>query len=295
MTFTFDKRTVDWPFYADAQGVPHRHLISACNAGLCNRLLVAAGCLRLAKKLNRKFVLWWPVNGEDGVGCTFNELFVNTDLHIFDETDVHWLLDCCHTLKVYNNDEFNKIKLDDPEQILLMRLYYWPYFYNEAILTSRVHVDAAKELRAVLAGFKPVDEVMDRVRALQLPHGIIGVHVRRQAPFVSSTDQKFFMSLDQRFDKHRQPFYLATDYQPVEAAFKQRYGNLVITQPKKVWVDRNPNNASQARCSREGMIEALIDLYALAQCRYVVGTQRSTFSHVAAMLAGDPNETLVEV
>jgi hypothetical protein len=59
MTFTFDKRTVDWPFYADAQGVPHRHLISACNAGLCNRLLVAAGCLRLAKKLNRKFVLWW--------------------------------------------------------------------------------------------------------------------------------------------------------------------------------------------------------------------------------------------
>lgn len=295
MAFVFDKKTIDWPFYADKQGVPHRHLISACNAGLCNRLLVAAGNLRLAKKLNRKFVLWWPINGEDGVGCDFNELFKNDELHIFNETDLHWLLDCWHTLKVYNNADFNKIQLDDQEQILLMRMYYWPCFYNEAILASRAHCDAAIETRAILAGFRPIDEVVERVKKLQLPSGIFGVHVRRQAPFISSTNQKFFASLDHRCRNIRRPFYLATDYQPVENEFKRRYRNLVITQPKRVWVERNQNHPSTARCTREGMIEAMVDLYALAQCKYVVGTARSTFSQVAAMLAGDPNETLVEV
>lgn len=295
MTFTFNKQTVNWPFYADAAGIPHRHLISACNAGLCNRLLVAAGSLRLAKKLNRKFVLWWPVNGEDGVGCPFNELFVNDELHIFDDVDLHWFMDCWHTLKIYNNDDFNKIQLNDPEQILLLRLFYWPYFYNEAILTSRAHVDAAKELREILSGFKPVPDVTSRVNEVHLPPGIFGVHVRRQAPFVSSTLPKFFASIDHRLEGQRRPFFLATDHQPVEDEFRKRYKDLVITQPKRVWIARNQNEPSQARCSREGMIEAMVDLYLLAQCRYVVGTARSTFSHVAAMLAGDPNETLVEV
>jgi hypothetical protein len=285
LVLIFDKSKVNWPFYADAKGVPHKHLISCCDAGLCNRLLSAAGSARIAVHTGRKLCLWWPINGADGVGVPFDTLFSSAGIHLLDAHDVHWMFNASHSLKVYRPDEFNAVKTHDPEHLVLLRLYTWPYFHNESVLTSPAHSTAFNEVKDYLRCFQPVSNVLDRVRSLCIPAGTFGVHVRREAPFNGSTLDKFFNAVDQHLaEKSRRPFFLATDYLAVEDEFRRRYGKLAITQPKVCWPKRDPNKPSEARASEIGMLESAVDLYGLAQCPTLIGTAHSSFSRCASWL-----------
>jgi hypothetical protein len=287
---TFDKSKVDWSFYVNEDGSLCRLLVAACDAGLCNRLFVLSGARRLAQKLGRKFILWWPVNGESGVGCRFNDLF-ETPLRLFNQDDLHWLLDVSHSLKVYEKDFYAKIRRDDPELILLLKLYYWPRFEDEV---DEAYPQAELEIRQLLGSLKPSAEILEHVAQLNLDPGAFGVHVRCESSFRESTLDKFFGAVDRELQRERRQFFLATDWLPVELCFKHRYGELCRTQPK-VWLERRYDDLSPARATLTGMVEAAVDLYALASRRLVIGTAKSTFSQVASMLAGDPRCTLVEV
>ena len=72
-------------------------------------------------------------------------------------------------------------------------------------------------------------------------------------------------------------FYLATDEPPLRAYFQKRF-------PKRILF----GDGAHGRDSLEGMYEAVVELYALAHTRKIIGSHTSSFSYEAAWLKGIP-------
>ena len=69
---------------------------------------------------------------------------------------------------------------------------------------------------------------------------------------------------------------MSTDDKNTEAEFIQLFGDRIILHNKKD-ISRN---------SKEGMIDAAIDLYNLSICEKIYGSYRSSFSDMAAEIGG---------
>src|ERR1051326_4912009 len=99
------RRTCRWryPIAAERfdQMTNERYLLATCSSGLCNRLLVTAGCRRIAQKTKRKFLLYWPEN--DQLHCPFEDLFTNK-FTLLKEEQMDWLLRTERIAKFYNVD-----------------------------------------------------------------------------------------------------------------------------------------------------------------------------------------------
>jgi hypothetical protein len=73
-------------------------------------------------------------------------------------------------------------------------------------------------------------------------------------------------------------FFVSTDSQDAFHWLQTRFGNRVFQRPKK----------HDNRTSVDGVREWLIELLLLSRCAAVIGTGRSSFSHVAALAGGRP-------
>jgi hypothetical protein len=109
--------------------------------------------------------------------------------------------------------------------------------------------------------------------------GTIGVHIRRTdnanairysptSAFVAAMQRRLRADPDARF-------FLATDCAETEAAIRAVFGARVITRPRVA-----------SRDTREGMLDAVVDLFALSRTSRILGSYYSTFSETAASLGG---------
>jgi hypothetical protein len=75
-------------------------------------------------------------------------------------------------------------------------------------------------------------------------------------------------------------FFLATDSHETEERFRSRYGSALFTNADKRFVPSLPGEP------KENQRDAVIDLFALARTRHILGSHYSTFSRMAAALGG---------
>ncbi len=260
-----------------------RTLIATCSAGLCNRLLVLAGSLRLAHRTGREFILYWPEN--DHLGCPFGALFENT-FELLGDDRLHWLLRTERTVKFYSPNpgcgpRIEEVSDDgDPEtHAVVIKAWYAPKFAGE-------EYDAAfhRELREHLRLLRPRREILDTVDAFGLPPRCIGVHVRRSDSWPQAVES-FAQSRDEHFTAlmegviERVPevaFFLAADNEGTEKLIRGRFGERV----------RFFRKTSRAR-DRRGIEEALADVLLLSRTAGVVGNNFSSFSSAASLLGPD--------
>jgi len=73
-------------------------------------------------------------------------------------------------------------------------------------------------------------------------------------------------------------FFLATDCEVTEARFVDRYGDRIQTNDAKRFVP------SQVDGPKENQRDAVIDLFALARTRMILGSYASSFSQVAGAI-----------
>ena len=73
-------------------------------------------------------------------------------------------------------------------------------------------------------------------------------------------------------------FFISTDSQEAFRWLLARFGNRVFQRPK----------VHDTRSSLAGVREGLVDLLLLSRCTAVIGTGRSSFSHIAALIGGRP-------
>ncbi|QQR87475.1 MAG: hypothetical protein IPJ76_04410 [Flavobacteriales bacterium] len=131
------------------------------------------------------------------------------------------------------------------------------------------------------AQFLPVARLRQRIEEVadRFTNTTIGVHIRR-----TDNVESIAVSTDERFVAHMlaaveadpaTTFYLASDSHASKRSMLDRFGDRVVT-------DMRPTE----RGTLAGMEEAVVQLYALARTRKVLGSYWSSFSHTAAHIGG---------
>lgn len=249
-------------------------------AGLCNRMRAIDSAVGLARDLNRRLDIYW-VCGSD-LNCPFHLLF-----EPIDDPLVHM-----HERRIR------------PAMFLHTKYFLKPFvpqFYKTGISFSVYDNDALKEFdfKSIPASkkiyiesfgrffqgptkyqiFIPISALRARIdeRTMDFDEHTIGVHVRRTdhvKSIAKSPDELFIAQM--QHEVQAQPltrFYLATDSMEVKQKFTDIFGDRIMT-----------TSFEASRNTKEGVQEALVELYALSRTSKILGSYWSSYSHTAADL-----------
>lgn len=268
-----DRSKFDWPFYADDTGKPKKILYAACNAGLCNRLMVLLSCARIARLTGRNFKMYWPVDAfkkDEGLGCSFSALF-NNRFQFMGTDDVYWTLDSHHTTSVLEPPGKIDVMSESQADVVVVKGWYWTHL--DGVIPN---FDLRTELLNTL---EPRAIVQYRLAEVHTPERAFGVHVRQNHPtFSGSTLDKFKTAIDSHLKAHDR-FVVVSDNAHAKAELQRHYGSRCHTLG-----DIGGRESTENRSTELGMHDALVDLYTLSRFSTIVGTQHSTFSECAAFL-----------
>ena len=106
----------------------------------------------------------------------------------------------------------------------------------------------------------------------------------------------FFAAIDRIVAKVPEAvIFLATDNREAQRLVEKRYSKVIATEK---WFPTTGNEMHQnPECSDRlnNAVEALIDMYLLAECDYLVSPSSSTFSYISSLLANIPPARIVDV
>lgn len=293
-----------------------RFLIIKAKGGFGNRILSAATGVTLASLIGRTAVIDWR-DGEylaRGINA-YPLLFADptlVDIATFDERNdvvpAIWKgrLDEHPTdiiEQFYPDDHSNpyvyrKLSIDLARpQVMEPLAVFWSYLPK--MTRIRMHVARSAKYHkmrrddvirtAITRYFRPNERVTAEVDGLFAgrDHPIIGVHVRY-------TDRK--VSLDRIYKEvfllrkamPDAPIFLATDNERVQGKFCKDFTNVFFIE-KALGDDENSLHEHLVLEDRLREAEnALIDMWALSSCEWLVHSRHSTFSVAAALIGGIP-------
>ncbi len=257
--------------------------------GLANRMKAIDSAIALAEETrNALKVIWFK---DQGLNCSFQELFQPilpqetyisvkeaclTDLLINDRPRkknlyLPWLFQKLRFDKVLYEQETTRMFYNHFDFAAWCRqqnvyiascVYFHTSTHKLPFTVFRPTLQLQKKIENVTADFYP---------------NTIGVHIRRTDNIVSiqeSPTELFIQRMQEEIN--RQPdtrFYLATDSEQDKQRLVETFGSHLITSPHKA--DRN---------SREGIENALVEMYALSHTRHILGSAKSSYSETAAQL-----------
>ena len=168
---------------------------------------------------------------------------------------------------------------------------------HQAVVPEFPRGSTADILRDLLAReLIPQPLIRDRVDRFKRErfHGqVVGVHVRhtdKESPL-----PKLLKQLDELVARDRDLLlFLATDNADIKATIEQRYGT--VTVPHWYPAPGSQLHESSACPDRfENGVEALVDLYLLAECDHLICDTTSLFARVATLLTKAPEQSVVDV
>lgn len=302
----------------------NKYLVVKGKAGLGNRIQSLLTCILYAKLSGRKlYIDWRDPTYSNGRINSFHRYFecplVNPNDQ-FPETD-------SVNPGIWNGNlqksvrEMNRLlgNITDPDESRL-RLSIDPakLDYSEDLLIMWMHLERVDDLRQYLNGeYKQIayssteqilkvllkedlilqSEIRERVdqfRRERFNSTTLGLHVRY-------SDWKFELpnilgeleSVLKRIPPCQ--IFLATDNEQIKDDLEKSYPN-VITAPHWYPAPGSPiHENSDCPDRTENGIEALVDLYLLAECDYLVIDSSSTFAYLAKLLSKAPSSHIFDI
>ncbi|MCD8250005.1 MAG: hypothetical protein LUC60_09190 [Lachnospiraceae bacterium] len=226
---------------------------------------------RLARELREELRVLWLCNAE--LNCPFESLF--QPVTEFKITGIH--------------------SVADPRKLFYQKTAR-NYLTNEDIVAHRSPVGLDPEYAASLQGnsyiftwewfypaedyhlFRPTEALQARIDEMSARFGssCVGVHIRRtdnQPAIGKSSTDAFLLSMRRELEYDPDTtFYLATDDLAEEAVLRDAFPGRILSNEKRCL----------RRDSAEGMYDALLDLYCLANTRKIIGSYFSSFTDIAA-------------
>lgn len=255
--------------------------------GLCNRMRAISAAISLADLFEKEQlrIIWFR---DWGLNCCFHDLFHSISLPNVQVKEATWkdillydrprkknlylpkivqclLFDACLYEKTTWNPEYDYVK--------------WKGEHNNCYLASYGQFYPAN--RPLGDIFIPLTEITHRIESntKAFTQHTIGVHIRRsdhQLAKIKSPLSAFIQRMDKAIEADKNTtFYLASDSAEDKRILKEQYGDRIITSANKV-----------RRDSLEGMRDAIVDLYTLANTKKILGSYASSFSEIAAQLKG---------
>lgn len=151
-----------------------------------------------------------------------------------------------------------------------------------------------KAIKEFLPLSQDIKELIDGIKKEHWNRPVIGVHVRY-------TDRKvklkpYERTLNRFIEHAKNPLiFLATDNKQIEQIYRKNYENVFCT-PK--WFPENLQTMHQNPGCPDRIangIEALVDMYLLADCDYLIYPGCSTFSRISAILSNAPRQNVIDV
>lgn len=123
---------------------------------------------------------------------------------------------------------------------------------------------------------------------------MIGVHVRFTD--LKATLGSIYKAVDDLVSSvPNYKIFLATDNIAVQNSMIQRYQN-VVTNDKWFPNEGNPMHQNEHCPDRlQNAIDALIDMYTLSKCEYLVFASSSTFSYISSLISTMPRNNIVDI
>jgi hypothetical protein len=282
--------------------------------GLCNRLRVLSSFAALARRSNRELYVCWAASAgwsDEDLEDLFENRFARIGTEEFEQA-------CADAVCLYDEPAVGGIGapseawecadgralaavLDSSSQPVVA---YWGFRTCQALMgpedRPRVLPGFDREFEAQLRAWRPVRAIRERVEELAeaFSEGTVGVHIRRgdavRDPRIArmyrrSSDSAFMARMDQIVQSMpSSSFFLATDCLDTQRRFQDRYGSLVSTNADKRFVPSIPG------APKANQHDAVVDLFALARTRRILGNYYSSFSGTAATLGGAPLEVVQE-
>ena len=125
---------------------------------------------------------------------------------------------------------------------------------------------------------------------------VVGVHMRYSDR--RGRIQKTFGHVDRIIAKHpRSRVFLATDNEDLLRQARDRYGasRLIATEKWFPTAGRPIHRTAQGPDGLRKAQDALLELYLLGSCRWLVSDHRSSFAYVAALLCDSPPDGILNV
>lgn len=265
-------------------------------AGLGNRMRVVASAVMLASTVQRPLEIYWIPRTD--LNASFDELFDRTPAFtVFEDLGrLRW------TRRTHQTARVRRLAAAVANRIAGVSCCIgendfpriWRGEINLLALAKRerrLYIKTCEELGPTddgFAVFKPIRPLLKRIDALTsrfTPH-TIGVHVRgtdHPTARVESPLEVFVSTMDAELERNPlTSFFLCTDEPAIERDFQARYPERIHTHaPKEL-----------ARDTPAAIADAVIDLFSLSRTHKIFGSDRSSFSDVAAKMGGIPLEVM---
>lgn len=268
------------------------------NYGLANRMRVINSCLVLNNFKKNIKIVWEKTND---LNCDFNEIFVPIDgiNFVSDSKEINYFSnykpDNSPTIKgrlsklfyLYRNRIFNFYS-DKMIEAIRYNDDYWLGRKGRLIIdTCHDFFDSSSNANYNFFNrFIPIESLQFKINELKkkMIHRTIGVHIRRsdnQHSIASSKTYCFIKRMNEMIDNDSNLlFYLSTDDFETESYIRSIFESKIITNENKVL----------NRDTKEGIQDALVDLYALSNTSHILGSYFSSYSFVASQINKIPFE-----
>ena len=256
--------------------------------GLCNRLRAMAAGIKACEENNETMRVIWNV--DKGCKARFEELFI-----LDNEKGGRYI----ESISASTWKEELKIRYACRQPVEKQKMKYHIYTdYRDFIALHPKYWDGCI-LRTcsnfyggqIFEWLKPKSNIQCEIDEIvrQYPRNIIGVHIRRtdnEESISKSPITAFEGALNKEIAKDiKVKFYIATDDLAVREYFVTRYGEYILY---------NKITNKVTRSTREGMKEAVIDLYALSNTKKIFGSYWSSFSDCASDIGRIPLEIIMQ-
>jgi hypothetical protein len=160
---------------------------------------------------------------------------------------------------------------------------------DEDILTELLHTSLILQ--------PSIRESIDKWRSDHFGCGtVIGTHIR--FPFLNrrTSIDSVFAAIDRIMHKVNDPtVFVATDKKEAEQLIEDRYSRVIHTSKwfPTTGLDLHQNQECPDKLTNA--IEALLDMYLLAECNYLVFQASSTFSRVASLYSRMPRANIIDI
>lgn len=231
----------------------------------------------LSERLNCPLHIIWLRNS--ALYCPFEELFENPGGPVsLKEYDFHrWGDHLVHRISSTTN-AFRYISYNSKDVFRLKKLGY-------DFVGTKAKVQFFRTFRSFFPNpkpfqkFFPIEPLRKKIGDYHRDHQV-GVHIRRSDNTESKAHSptiSFIARMEKEVDANdRTTFFLATDDPTEENALRKRFGNRILVHEK--------SSLNRRECVAAK--DALVDLFALAECKKIFASYWSSFSDVAAEIRG---------
>ncbi len=252
--------------------------------GLGNRMRVIESAVKYCQTNQLKFCIYWIK--DSGLNCSFSNIWLPVKNIVDKSNNIIPMLfkirrkskffrfmlnffERAKILMILDENEYeklrNEIRINGIERYLICIIASYSIFYNY------------NDFQQDLFGLNQNIEELIEKETRQFDKHTIGIHIRRTDNLESieySPLNLFVKKMKQELAQNSSiRFYIATDSEDVKSELKTIFGERVLLP-----------NGELSRNSKNGVIEAVVELYSLSKTNKIIGSHHSSFSEMAARI-----------